>query len=146
MPPRDIEVSRNGRRDHTCHPAGMSFRCLIVDDSAAFLKAARSLLEKEGVAVVGVASTGADALRRAHQLRPDVTLLDIDLGEESGLDLARQLTEDGQAPSQMILISTHAEADFADLIAESPVAGFLSKSDLSAGAIRHILANDRNRD
>jgi DNA-binding NarL/FixJ family response regulator len=124
----------------------MSFRCLIVDDSAAFLKAARSLLEKEGVAVVGVASTGAEAILQTDQLRPDVTLLDIDLGGESGLELARQLTEDGQAPSQMILISTHAEADFADLIAESPVAGFLSKSDLSAEAIRHILTNNRNRD
>lgn len=124
----------------------MSFRCLIVDDSAAFLKAARSLLEREGVAVVDVASTGAEALRQAEQLRPDVTLLDIDLGGESGLDLARRLTKDGQAPSGMILISTHAEADFADLIAESPVAGFLSKSDLSAEAIRHLLTNNRDRD
>jgi len=124
----------------------MTFRCLIVDDSAAFLKAARSLLEREGVAVVGVASTGTEALREAEQLRPDVTLLDIDLGGESGFDLARRLTEDGQAPSALILISTHAEADFADLIAESPVAGFLSKSDLSAEAIRHLLTNNRDRD
>jgi DNA-binding NarL/FixJ family response regulator len=124
----------------------MPIRCLIVDDSAAFLKAARSLLEKEGVAVVGVASTGAEALRQTRQLRPDVTLLDIDLAGESGFDLARQLTEDGQVPPRMILISTHAEADFADLIAESPVAGFLSKSDLSAQAIRLILTKDRTRD
>lgn len=124
----------------------MTFRCLIVDDSAAFQKAARSLLEREGVAVVGVASTGAEALREAEQLRPDVTLLDIDLGGESGFDLARRLAEDGQAPSALILISTHAEEDFADLIAESPVAGFLSKSDLSAEAIRHLLTSRRDRD
>lgn len=95
---------------------------------------------------MGVASTGAEALREAEQLRPDVTLLDIDLGAESGFDLARRLAEDGQAPSALILISTHAEADFADLIAESPVAGFLSKSDLSAEAIRHLLTNRRDRD
>jgi DNA-binding NarL/FixJ family response regulator len=139
-----IEVSRNGSRGRNCHSADMSFRCLIVDDSAVFVRAARSLLEREGVAVVGVASTGAEALRQSAELHPEVTLLDIDLGGESGLDLARRLTEDGHSSSRMILISTHAEADFADLIAESPVAGFLSKSNLSAEAIRHLLSNDRD--
>ncbi|MEA2509000.1 MAG: hypothetical protein QOG21_1082 [Actinomycetota bacterium] len=124
----------------------MSFRCLIVDDSAAFLKAARSLLEKEGVTVVGVASTGAEALRQTDQLHPDVTLVDIDLGAESGLDLVRRLEENAEASSRMILISTHAEADFADLIVESPVDGFLSKSDVSAEAICHLLNNDRDLD
>ncbi len=120
----------------------MDFRCVIVDDSPAFLKAARTLLEREGVAVLGVASTGAEAVRLVEELRPEVALVDIDLGEESGLDLARRLAQNGAlAPSQMILISTHAEADFADLIAESPVAGFLAKSDLSAPAIRNLLAD-----
>ena len=55
-------------------------RCLIVDDSADFIDAARGLLECEGIAVVGVASTSADALRRFDELRPDVTLVDINLG------------------------------------------------------------------
>lgn len=118
----------------------MAFRCLIVDDSRAFLRAARALLQREGVADVGVAFTGAEALRQVEAFRPDVTLVDIDLGGESGFDVARRLTEGGPlAPSQVILISTHAEADFADLIAESPVAGFLAKSDLSAEAIRNLL-------
>jgi DNA-binding NarL/FixJ family response regulator len=124
----------------------MSFRCLIVDDSAAFVKAARSLLEREGVTVVGVASTGAEAVRQTEQLHPDVTLVDIDLGAESGLDLALRLGRDGQGSSRLILISTHAEADFADLIAESPVDGFLSKSAVSAEAICHLLNNDRDLD
>jgi DNA-binding NarL/FixJ family response regulator len=115
-------------------------RCLIVDDSPRFLDAARGLLEREGVTVVGVASTGAEALRCAGALRPDVTLLDIDLGGESGFGLAIRLhREAGLPPSRMILISTHAEEDYADLIAASPVAGFLSKSALSAGAIRDLL-------
>ena len=118
----------------------MAIRCLIVDDSPSFLRAARTLLEMEGVTVLGVATTGADALRRVEELRPNVTLVDIDLGRESGLDVARRLTSDGGlAPSGVILISTHAETDFADLIAEAPVAGFLPKSDLSAGAIRALL-------
>lgn len=117
-------------------------RCLIVDDSPRFLDAARGLLERQGITVVGVASTSAEALRRAEELRPDVTLVDIDLGGESGFELARRLRwEAGVARSRVILISTHAEQDYADLVAASPAVGFLSKSVLSAGAIRDILAN-----
>ena len=119
----------------------MKLRCLIVDDSPRFLAAARGLLERQGIAVVGVASSGAEALRRAAELRPDVTLLDIDLGGESGLELARRLHgEAGPSPSPVILVSTHAEQDYADLIDASPAVGFLPKTALSAGAILDLLA------
>jgi DNA-binding NarL/FixJ family response regulator len=116
----------------------MASRVLIVDDNTPFLDAARSLLELEGLDVAGVASTAAEALRGAEQLRPDAVLVDISLAGESGLDLARSLAaRDGGWP--VILMSTHAEADFADLIAESPATGFVSKVELSADAIRRIL-------
>jgi CheY-like chemotaxis protein len=96
-------------------------RCVIVDDSPRFLEAARALLEREGVAVVGLASTSTEALRRVEELRPDVTLVDIDLGGDSGLELATRLHYDAKAaPSPVILISTHAEDDYADLIAAPP--------------------------
>jgi DNA-binding NarL/FixJ family response regulator len=123
----------------------VTLRCLIVDDSAFFLEAAANLLQREGVTVVGVASFIADALRQARELRPDVVLVDIMLGRESGFDLARRLAEadpdapDGPDAPAVILISTHAEAEFADLIAETPAAGFLSKSQLSAGRIQQVL-------
>ena len=80
------------------------------------------------------------------EVRPDVTLVDIDLGAESGFDLASRLARaaDGE-PSRAILISTHAEADFADLIDASPAVGFLSKSDLSAEAIDAILSASPER-
>ena len=121
-----------------CDPWPM-LRCLIVDDSPRFLDAARGLLERQGITVVGVASNSADALQRAMELRPDVTLLDIDLGGESGLELARRLH--GQAgPAPVILISTHAEEDYAELIAASPAIGFLPKTALSGDAIRDLLA------
>jgi DNA-binding NarL/FixJ family response regulator len=114
-------------------------RCLLVDDSPRFLEAARGLLERQGVAVVGVAASGAEALARAAELRPDVTLVDLDLGGESGLELARRLNDqDGPAP--VILISTHAEQDYAELIAASPAIGFLPKTALSADAIHDLLA------
>src|SRR4029453_19253765 len=87
-----------------CDPDAM-LRCLIVDDSPRFLDAARGLLEGQGVTVVGQASSSAEALRRAAELRPDVTLLDIDLGGESGLELARRLQDQaGPAPAPVILI------------------------------------------
>ena len=120
----------------------MALRSLIVDDNARFLSAARALLEREGIAVVGVASSCAEAVQLAGELRPDVALVDIDLGEESGFDLARVLAgEDGQELSPVVLISAYPEADFAELIAASPAVGFLSKSDVSARRLREVLAS-----
>jgi DNA-binding NarL/FixJ family response regulator len=118
----------------------MALGVLIVDDNSLFLDAARGLLEREGMRVVGVASTSAEGLRYAEELRPDVVLADIMLGGESGFELARRLVEgDRGGVSAVILISTHSQADFADLIAESPAAGFLPKSELSADGIRRIV-------
>jgi CheY-like chemotaxis protein len=121
----------------------MPLRCLLVDDNEAFLEAASLLLEREGVTVVGVASTIAEALRQARALRPDVILVDIGLGDESGFDLARLLARDGQVGqgADVILISTGAEADYSELIDESPAAGFLPKSELSARGISRILGS-----
>jgi CheY-like chemotaxis protein len=115
-------------------------RCLIVDDSADFVDAARGLLEYQGCPVVGVASNSAEALRRFEELRPDVTLVDINLGSESGFELAEQLSRvGGPRPSPVILISTHAAQDFADMIETSPAVGFLSKSALTCAAIGDLV-------
>jgi DNA-binding NarL/FixJ family response regulator len=117
----------------------MAVRCLIVDDNRGFLVAARTLLEREGLTIAGVASTSADALREAETLRPDVVLVDVALGAESGLELARRLVADDDRGAAVILISTRPEADLADLVASSPAAGFVSKSELSADAIRRLM-------
>jgi DNA-binding NarL/FixJ family response regulator len=111
-------------------------RVVIVDDNPEFLDSARRLLEHQGVRVVGVASTNADGLRCVQELQPDVTLVDVNLGEESGFDLAEALQDsDGEVPVRVILISTHAEPDLADMLETSPAIGFLAKSALSADAI-----------
>jgi len=121
----------------------MPLRYLLVDDNDAFLKAASVLLEREGVTVVGLASNTAEALRQARALRLDVILVDIGLGDESGFDLAWLLARDRRggrrARAEVILISSYAETDYAELIADSPAAGFLAKSELSAEAIGRIL-------
>ncbi|MGP4042906.1 response regulator [Streptomyces sp. 2A115] len=116
----------------------MSMRCLLVDDSTRFLEAARVLLERGGIQVVGVASTGAEAVARALELAPDVALVDLDLDGENGIDVVRRLANSVPA---VILVSTHCLEDFQELVAASPARGFLPKSALSAGAIRDLLGS-----
>jgi DNA-binding NarL/FixJ family response regulator len=116
----------------------MPVTCVIVDDSALFLEGAVDLLTREGLDVVAVASDSAEAIRLVSELRPDVTLVDIDLGEEDGFELAQQLN-DLTAASKVILVSTHAEEDLAHLIERSPALGFIAKARLSAQAIRDTL-------
>lgn len=118
----------------------MATRILLVDDNAHFLQAARTLLEREGMLVVAVASTSAEALPHARKLQPDVTLVDVDLGDESGFDLARRLTQAGSAiAGRVILISAYPESDLRDIIDAGPAIAFLPKSQLSSDAIRQVL-------
>jgi DNA-binding NarL/FixJ family response regulator len=115
----------------------VDLRCLIVDDNGGFRDAARSLLEQERIDVVGVASNSAEARSRVAELHPEVVLVDIALGAESGFELARALAQaDGP---KLVLISTLPEVDFVDLIAESPAVGFIPKSELSARAVRDLV-------
>jgi DNA-binding NarL/FixJ family response regulator len=102
----------------------------------------RALLEEEGISVVGGAGSGPEAIRQIIESRPDVALIDIDLGRESGLALARTLGEavNGAVLPRLILISTHDESEYADLIEASPAIGFLAKTALSAATIHQMLA------
>jgi two-component system nitrate/nitrite response regulator NarL len=113
-------------------------RCLIVDDNAAFLVAARDLLERQGLDVAGTASTGAGALALAAEVRPDLALVDVGLGDESGFDLARRLVAEAVCES-VVLISTYAENDLEELIAGSGAIGFVSKSDLSRATLEALV-------
>jgi two-component system, NarL family, nitrate/nitrite response regulator NarL len=115
-------------------PGPVTLRCLLVDDNEHFLSAARDLLEREGVVVAGTAGRIEEAVRLAAELRPDVALVDINLGGESGFELAERLR-----PIPVIMISTHAGDDYADLVEAGPAIGFLGKVALSAGAVRDLL-------
>jgi DNA-binding NarL/FixJ family response regulator len=110
----------------------VQIRCLIVDDNQPFLDAARLLLERQGVAVVGVATTSAEALRLEEELRPDVVLVDIRLGDESGFEVARRLS------GAVILISTHSQSEYAEEIEASPAVGFIPKAQLSGSAVLRL--------
>ena len=126
-----------------CDAVGdVSLRCLIVDDSPRFGEEARSLLEHEGVSVVGVVASGDEAVRLAEALAPNLALIDISLGEESGFDVARRLVDglDAAAPA-IIFVSTRDGQEFRGRIAASPAVGFIAKTELSAESIRRLLGD-----
>ena len=117
----------------------MPLQCIIIDDYQPFLKAARAKLERQGMVVVGVAMNGAEALRQARELKPDVALVDIALGAESGFDVAREISPH---VGSVILISSndhYEDDDYAEVIERSPAVGFLSKVTLSADTITRLV-------
>lgn len=137
-------MPRAGSSDTVDRVKPSDVRCLIVDDSSEFCVAAGRLLDAAGFTVVGIASTMVEAVAVAAATRPDVILVDIDLGTESGFDVVAALgnawVEAGQVPApSMIMVSTHDAEDFADLVDASAAVGFLSKFDLSADAIMDLL-------
>lgn len=113
-------------------------RCLIVDDNDGFVAAARRLLEAGGITVVGSTSSSVEAFDLVASLHPDVTLVDIDLGAENGIDLAERLHED-DARTPVVLVSAYSAEDFLDSIISCGAAGFVPKSQLTASAIRDVL-------
>ena len=120
----------------------MALHCLIVDDNPRFVEEARSLLEHEGISVVGVAASGDEAVRLAETLGPDLALVDISLGEESGFDVAHRLVDgsNSRVPA-VIFVSTYDEREFSSRIAASSALGFIAKTALSAESIRRLIAD-----
>jgi two-component system, NarL family, nitrate/nitrite response regulator NarL len=117
------------------HPRGMTLRCLIVDDSDEFLASAARLLEAQGLTVVACAKSSGEALKLAEDLAPDVVLVDVELGDEDGVELAQAL--EARAPStRAILISAHELEDLG-LLANG--VQFLPKARLGADAIKKLV-------
>jgi len=117
-----------------------SITCLIVDDSPQFFVAATELLADDDVTVVGFATTSDEAIDQALDLRPDVVLVDIDLGSERGLDVARRLAGLPHGGPPVVLISAESGSELAELIDASGALGFVSKTELSGDVIRQLLA------
>jgi CheY-like chemotaxis protein len=106
---------------------------LIVDDNPAFCESARALLEREGYQVAEAAS-GRAGIERARQLDPDLVLLDIQLPDLDGFEVAERLT-DLHPPPSIVFVSARPEGDYGSRIASSPARGFLRKDALSAETI-----------
>jgi DNA-binding NarL/FixJ family response regulator len=113
--------------------------CLIVDDSFEFFEAARQLLADDGVMVIGFAATSDDAVEETLALRPDVVLVDIELGIESGVDVARRLVALANGGPPIVLISAESLSELTELVDVSGASGFVSKTDISGDTIRRFL-------
>jgi DNA-binding NarL/FixJ family response regulator len=111
---------------------------LIVDDHATFRASARLLLESEGFEVVGEATDGGSALEQTSALAPDVILLDVQLPDIDGFEVASRVTEADRAPA-VILVSSRDGRDFGPLIKASGARGFVAKADLSGDTLRALL-------
>jgi DNA-binding NarL/FixJ family response regulator len=118
--------------------------CLIVDDSPQFFEAARQLLADDGITVVGFAATAEQAVNETLALRPEVALVDVDLGTESGFDVARRLAGLPLGGPPVVLISAESGSELVELVDASGALGFVSKTDLSGDAIRKLLARSNS--
>src|SRR4051794_40388663 len=117
----------------------MTRRIVIVDDHPSFRAAARMLLEDEGYDVVGEAGDGLAALDAVRDLAPDVVLLDINLPDIDGIEVASRLTRAG-APGAIVLVSSREASDFGELIGECGARGFIAKGELSGASLEALLA------
>jgi DNA-binding NarL/FixJ family response regulator len=120
-----------------CDDRGMR-RVLIVDDHVGFRLRARVLLEAEGFDVIGEAADGASGIAEARRLHPDLVLLDVQLPDFDGFEVARRL-EELDAEVEVVLISSRDRSDYGSLISESPARGFVPKGELSGAAIVALL-------
>lgn len=111
---------------------------VIVDDHDGFRASARALLEAEGFEVVGEAASGLAALTTSERLRPDVVLLDVQLPDIDGFDVARRLARAAHAPA-VVFISSRDAVDYGDLLAGVPARGFLTKRELNGVALAALL-------
>ena len=116
----------------------MAMSVLIVDDHDGFRTFARALLSSQGFEVVGEAGDGASALRAVEQLDPDVVLLDVQLPDLDGFEVAARLAVDEDRPA-VVLVSTRHAGSYRRRLAETSARGFISKGDLSGAALAAVL-------
>jgi len=120
-----------------CHHSDVT-TVLIVDDHPSFRATARALLQAEGFDVVGEAENGVAALRSAKELHPDVVLLDVQLPDFDGFEVATRLTGNGAGPL-VVLTSSRDGSDFGPLVHQSGARGFVPKAELSGAALKAVL-------
>jgi DNA-binding NarL/FixJ family response regulator len=121
-----------------CDDQPMAKTVLIVDDHAPFRAVARALLQLEGFEVVGEAADARSALDAVRRLQPNVVLLDVQLPDLDGFEVARRLAQAGVPPA-IVLVSSRDRSAYRRRLADSPARGFIAKSDLSGAAVAALV-------
>jgi CheY-like chemotaxis protein len=126
-------------------PLVAQLRVIIVDDHRSFRSMAARLLTNGGFSVIGQAADGATALASSRDLRPDLVLLDVQLPDIDGFQVADALVARAcaarVAPPGVVLMSSRASTDYGSRVAAAPVLGFIAKADLSGSLLRALLAD-----
>lgn len=136
-PPFFLRASPEASGDADCHNELVAVSVLIVDDHPGFRSWARSFLEAEGYVVVGEAGDAASAMSAARELRPDVILLDVQLPDRNGFDIAVELDKEH---ARVVLISNREAATYRTKLSENPAVGFISKDELSGESLAAMLS------
>ena len=99
-------------------------RIVIVDDDPSFLATVRVLLEAEGFVVVGEALSGLDGVTAVAELEPDIVLVDVNLPDIDGFEVADRVA-DGEGAPPVVLTSIRSADDFGSLVETSRARAFL---------------------
>jgi DNA-binding NarL/FixJ family response regulator len=117
----------------------MNRTVLIVDDHPSFRATSRALLESEGFEVVGEARDGREALELTARLHPEVVLLDVQLPDTTGFEVARALARSNGSGPAIVLVSSRDASDYGDQIPDCGARGFVPKGELSGAAVRALI-------
>jgi DNA-binding NarL/FixJ family response regulator len=137
-PLRELRASPDVRVVIAFQNPAVAWRLLVVDDHAGFRAKARSMLQGAGFDVVGDVGDAAGAIAAISALRPQIVLLDVQLPDGSGFDVARSLAL-GPDPPAVILISSREASDYGKKIECSGALGFIWKGELSGAAVRALV-------
>ncbi|MFK0242215.1 response regulator [Microbacterium sp. NPDC090281] len=126
--------------------AGAAIRLLIADDQALVRGALGALLELEpDLAVIGMASDGAEAVRLAEELRPDVCLMDIQMPGMDGVEATRRIREVSEGTG-VLVVTTFARPGYLRSALDAGASGFIVKdtpAEQLAEAVRQVHAGLR---
>jgi DNA-binding NarL/FixJ family response regulator len=115
----------------------MPIRILLAEDHVIVRQGLRALLEQAGMAIVGEASDGPEALRIAHEQHPDVAVLDIGMPHLNGLETARRLRE-GFPQTKIVMLTMHAEDPYVLEAMQAGADGYILKTQATLDLVKAI--------